>query len=129
MRNPESDANETTPPARRMDERLCEELGRLNNELIALQLQLARRNDQLQRAQESLARHGLRCRGQHLPADEHLEDDPPADTNAAGTQRALALIRRIVQLRGGRFWQECGGPNKDIRFCFTLGTSSPEPGP
>lgn len=140
-----------TAPSQRIHEYSREEMARLNNELIALQLQLARKNDQLQQARESLERQGLRCRPRRPSIDNPSHDGPPGGrgtvesewdrtgkpplaphSQQAGTreaERALELIRRIVQLRGGHFWKEFGGPDKDIRFCFTLGNPSPKPSP
>jgi len=117
-----STANGTAPATQQRDERLSEELGRLNNELIALQLQLAGKNDQLQKARELLARQGLRCLTHDLPAGECFKIDPPTDNSAADIERALALVRQIVQQHGGRFWKETAGPDNDVRFCFTLGS-------
>ena len=42
------------------------------------------------------------------------------DQTAEGTGMGLSIIKRIIEIHGGRVWIESAGTGKGTSFCFTL---------
>ncbi len=66
-----------------------------------------------------------RVQGHRIGIDPHYHDKvfglfEKLDARAEGAGVGLAIVKRIVEVHGGRVWVESEGAGQGSTFCFTL---------
>lgn len=63
---------------------------------------------------------GIKCDDKFRVFEEFEQIDSTLSRRAQGTGVGLALVRRLVELQGGRIWVESDGENKGSVFTFVI---------
>ncbi len=81
------------------------------------------RGGSLRESDSVCAPETVRDNGQGIDPEYHdkvFELFERLDLETDGTGIGLALVKRIVEVHGGRVWVESDGPGCGSTFCFTL---------
>lgn len=78
--------------------------------------------------------HTICITDQGVGIDERYHDNVfglfnQLDPKQPGTGVGLTIVKRVVELHGGRIWVNSEGPGHGCSFCFTLGASPPRTPP